>query len=173
MTVHQYKKIICDNKNQKLGITTQTRVKDVKEVLNRIGQQYQEKEKQTERLREQLKNFKAQVYKNEELAKIKESYDRMEKDYYRGFPISKESKDKIQNWIKTHEDKHHGKYPAYHGVSGGGYQYIFSPTAIGTAQSCYCSSCKMKAIEESQGNIKKYRQLLKQYDAYCDFTEDW
>ena len=104
---------------------------------------------------------------------MKKDYDRMEEDYYRGFPISKQSSNKIQNWIKEHEDKYHGGYPAYHGASGGGYQYIFSPTAIGTAQTCYCASCKMKVIEESQGNIKKYRQLLKQYDVYCDFTEDW
>ena len=44
MTFYQYENVINDHKNKKLGIITQTRVKDVKEVLNRIGQQYQEKE---------------------------------------------------------------------------------------------------------------------------------
>lgn len=146
---------------------------ELMQALDLIKERYQNKKKQIQNLWGQLKNFKAQVYKDEELAKMKQSYDRMKKDYNRGFAMTEEQTAHVHDWRVTHENNHHGGYPAYHGVSGGGYAYEFVPTAIGLAQRCICTSCRYKALKNSGGDGDKYEDLLKKYDAVFDFTGDW
>ncbi len=149
------------------------RQNDVPTFLEQLSKIFKQQKEENVKLREQLNNFKAQVYKDEELVKMKNTYDRMKEDYYRGFPIQESEMKDIKEWRKNHEDKFHGGYPCYHGASGGGYEYVFSPTSIGTAQTCYCSSCRRKAIVESKGDLTKQRELLKKYNAYFDFSGDW
>ena len=149
----------------------QNSIQNVISTLAKIGQQYQEQEKTIEKLQQQIKNFKAEVYKDEELTAMKETYEKMKNDYYRGFPISKEEIAKINKWIKNHENTHHGGYPCYHGVSGGGYSYVFYPTAIGTAGEIVCGSCRKKALIDSKMDNKLYKQLLKDYDVSFTFQE--
>lgn len=150
-----------------------SRIFEVPDKLRQIAKQYEEEEEQLEKARQQLRDFQAQVYKNEELAKMRLAYDRMEKDYYRGFAITEYQAARVKEWIEKHENERHGGYPAYHGASGGGYVYEFGPTAIGTSQRCICWSCRYKAFKEAKGDKKKFEQLCEKYDAIFDFTGDW
>ena len=147
------------------------KTRDVVTILKQVGEQYQEKENEVRELRQKLSNFKAAAYKDSQMAAMKNELKKMSEDYYRGFPVTEEEKDKIKSWIVNHENEKHGGYPMYHGVSGGGYAYEFYPTGIGIGGSIYCSSCRRKAIEAAAGDYKKYRGLLKEYDASFEFSE--
>jgi serine/threonine protein kinase len=71
-----------------------------------------------------------------------EQYDKMREDYYRGFPISKEEKEKINAWINKHEEEKHPRpknsFPRG-GAIGGCYTYRFVPTSIGVFGTIKCS----------------------------------
>ena len=73
--------------------------------------------------------LKEEAYKDEELAKMKERYDRMSDDYYRGFPISEKEAEKIHEW----QDKLLKEHPGNAGAIGGRFRYEFIPTGIGVA----------------------------------------
>ena len=148
-----------------------TEIKDVLPVLIRIGEQYDQNIEEIEHLREEIKNFKLDAYKDQELKKMKEKLEKMQDSYYRGFPISKEEEEKIHNWLVEHENKQHGGYPCYHGASGGGYIYEFYPSGIGTAGTVICGSCQRKAWDEAKGDKKKYEKILAKYDGSFDFQE--
>ena len=147
------------------------KTRDVVTILKQVGEQYQEKENEVRELRQKLSNFKAAAYKDSQMAAMKNELKKMSEDYYRGFPVTEEEKDKIKSWIVNHENEKHGGYPMYHGASGGGYVYEFYPTGIGVGGSICCSSCRRKAIEAAAGDYKKYRGLLKEYDASFEFSE--
>lgn len=147
--------------------------KNIKEKLNTIKEQYEIQEKQIEELQSTLKNFKADVYKDEELQAMKKTYKCLEDEYYRGFPITEKQKKRIQEWIKQHEDKYHGGYPCYHGANGGGYEYRFYPTAIGTSAEIVCTSCNSKVLKMwyTTPNEKTRYEICKEYDSIFCFQE--
>lgn len=165
MQINSNQRVIKDNNVIKVKIS------DVSAVLNRIGEQYEQQQEKIKDLKEQILNFRADAYKDQELKEMKETYDSMKNDYYRGFPISKSEMQNIKNWMQDHENKHHGGYPCYHGVSGGGYIYQFHPTAIGTIGEIICNSCKRKAFKESFGDWTEYQELLKEYDGIFIFKD--
>lgn len=95
-------------------------------------------------LENENKQLKDEAYSSSEMKTMKEELEQMEKDYYRGFPISEEENDKIQNWIHKHdEEKHHAKNLEdrlkLEGVSGGRFTYKFIPTTLGTIGYIRCS----------------------------------
>ena len=59
---------------------------------------------------------------------MKERYDKMSADYYRGFPISEHEGKKIEEW----QDKILKEHPGNAGAIGGRFRYEFTPTGIGT-----------------------------------------
>ena len=89
----------------------------------------------------------------------------------RGFPISAKESEAISAWKKEHDANEHGNPNQYHGASGGGYNYEFYPTGIGTFSRCVCSSCSNRAFREAEGDIKKYENLLKQYKGVFEFDD--
>ena len=100
--------------------------------------------KNIEYLEAENKQLKDEAYSSSEMKTMKEELEQMEKDYYRGFPISEEENDKIQNWIHKHdEEKHHAKNLEdrlrLEGVSGGRFTYRFVPTTLGTIGYLRCS----------------------------------
>lgn len=159
-----------DNFNKKDN--TITLIGDITSILVRIADQYQEKEKKIKELREQLKNFDAEAYKDEELAAMQSELARMNEEYYRGFPMSKKEKEGFERWQRSHEEKYHGGYPCYHGASGGGYKFIFVPTSVGTFGSVECSICCRKAFKEAKGDYKKFEELKKEFDSCYDFRDE-
>ena len=77
---------------------------------------------------------------------MKEQLDKMKAKYYRGFPISKQEEIAIKEWKEKHEEEVHGLKTSLQrmnaqGVSGGGYSYIFYPTAIGCSGVVKCNAC--------------------------------
>ena len=114
----------------------------VKSILSRV----ESYEDTIERLKEENKKLKDEVWKDEELQDMKEQLDKMKSDYYRGFNITEEEEVAIEEWKKKHEEEVHGLTTTTarvkaQGVSGGRYSYIFYPTAIGCAGVVKCNAC--------------------------------
>ena len=99
-----------------------------------------------DRLREKVNYLESENYKDEELQKMKAQLEKIQKDYWRGFPITKKEYDDINKWKKNHDATEHGNKDSYHGAIGGGYTYEFVPTSIGSFGTCYCSICKNKGM---------------------------
>ena len=114
----------------------------VKSILSRI----ESYEDTIERLKEENKKLKDEVWKDEELQNMKEQLDKMKSDYNRGFNITEEEDIAIKEWKKKHEEEVHGLTTPMtrlkaQGVSGGRYSYIFYPTAIGCSGVIRCDAC--------------------------------
>lgn len=100
-------------------------LESIEEDLKRVYDHFRSVNNRNEYLEEEIKKLKSEKYKDEELTKMKEQYDRMMEDYYRGFPISKKEQQKIGEWID--------KLPkSNEGAIGGRFRYEFVPTSIGT-----------------------------------------
>jgi len=106
-------------------------LQDIKKVFQELYDQYRAVETRNKYLEEEIKRIKSEAYKDEELSEMKEKYDKMSKDYYRGFPVSEEESKKISSWIKeiTTNDDIKTKLG---GAIGGRFHYEFYPTSIGT-----------------------------------------
>lgn len=100
----------------------------IEKVFQELYDHYRAVYNRNEWLEKENKKLKSEVYKDEELSKMKEQYEKMKSDYYRGFPISEEEHKKINEWI----DKQTKKYPGTGGAIGGRFHYEFLPTGIGT-----------------------------------------
>lgn len=114
----------------------------VKSILSRI----ESYEDAIERLKEENKKLKDEVWKDEELQNMKEQLDKMKSDYNRGFNITEKENATIEEWKKKHEEEVHGLTTPMarmqaQGASGGRYSYIFYPTAIGCAGVVKCNAC--------------------------------
>lgn len=75
---------------------------------------------------------------------MQERLDEMQKDYWRGFPITEKEQKAIDEWKKKHNEEAHGYTTDYmrmraEGCSGGRYAYQFLPTALGTSGVIKCS----------------------------------
>ena len=109
--------IIMDNVNvNALEYQSQNIVNDLLKRLRQL-------ELSVENLKKENTKLKSEHYKDEQLSNMKDKLNRMEKDYYRGFPISKEEEEQI--------NKFQDKYRKYYGAIGGAFTYKFTPTSIG------------------------------------------
>ena len=109
--------IIMDNVNvNELEYQSQNIVNDLLKRLRQL-------ELSVENLKKENAELKGEHYKDEQLSNMKDKLNRMEKDYYRGFPISKEEEEQI--------NKFQDKYRKYYGAIGGAFTYKFTPTSIG------------------------------------------
>lgn len=108
------------------------------ELLEAIENKYNLECIHSKYLMEELNKVKDEKYKDNELQKMKQELKTMREEYYRGFPISKAEKERINEFMIKHNETH----GSYHGCSGGGFTYIFYPTAIGTSGVVRCDRCK-------------------------------
>ena len=92
-------------------------------IVNNLIERLRQLELSIENLRKENAKLKSEHYKDEQLSNMKDKLNRMEKDYYRGFPISKEEEEQI--------NKFQDKYRKYYGAIGGAFTYKFTPTSIG------------------------------------------
>lgn len=123
-----------------------TNVYTTDEIIRAIKQRNEDNLQTINRLEEENEKLKEEIWKDEELQKMRQELEDMREEYYRGFPISKKEDESIKEWIKEHEAKVHGldtleKRMKAAGVSGGGYTYKFYPTAIGTSGEIICNRC--------------------------------
>ena len=109
--------IIMDNVNvNELEYQSQNIVNDLLKRLRQLALS-------VENLKKENAELKSEHYKDEQLSNMKDKLNKMEKDYYRGFPISKEEEEQI--------NKFQDKYRKYYGAIGGAFTYKFTPTSIG------------------------------------------
>ena len=109
--------IIMDNVNvNELEYQSQNIVNDLLKRLRQL-------ELSVENLKKENAELKSEHYKDKQLSNMKDKLNKMEKDYYRGFPISKEEEEQI--------NKFQDKYRKYYGAIGGAFTYKFTPTSIG------------------------------------------
>lgn len=112
------------------------------ELCLALKDKFMRQEEKIEHLEEEIKKLKDENWKDNELQSMKEQYDKMREDYYRGFPISKEEKEKINAWMDKHEKEKHPRpensFPRG-GAIGGCYTYRFVPTSIGVFGTIKCS----------------------------------
>lgn len=121
-------------------------VLSIEDCIKSILCRFETYEDTIERLKEENKKLKDEVWKDEELQDMKEQLDKMKAKYYRGFPISKQEEIAIKEWKKKHEEEVHGLKTSLQrmnaqGASGGRYSYIFYPTAIGCSGVVKCNAC--------------------------------
>jgi regulator of replication initiation timing len=101
---------------------------DIKKTLQMIYDHYRSVVSQNEYLRKENERLQSEHYKDEELTKMKEKYDQMREDYYRGFPISKEDHKKCREWM---DDIMKDEKSTKIATIGGRFSYHFTPTSIG------------------------------------------
>lgn len=119
-----------------------TDVLPVEDCVRAILCRNEDNENIIKRLEEENKKLKDDVWKDEELQKMKIELERMRSDYHRGFPITEDEQERINAWKKKHEEEVHGvrnDVPSYKRGTGGSYSYHFYPTSIGTSGVIRCS----------------------------------
>ena len=99
-------------------------LKDIRSVLQEVYDHFRSINNRNKYLEKEIERVKSEKYKDEELTKMKEQYDRILEDYYRGFPISKKEEQKITEWIDKLPKENEG-------AIGGRFRYEFIPTSIG------------------------------------------
>lgn len=108
----------------------------IEAIVNRINEAEESKEAALKKL--------AEWNKDEELQKLRNELEETKEGLYRGFPIWKDEKDKIEEWIDKHLEEKHGlttlnEKAMAGGAIGGMFTYEFIPTNIGTIGTIKCS----------------------------------
>ncbi len=151
----------------------------IKDALEEITHAYESYENTIEHLREENKKLRDEHYKDAELAAMKSELDSFKEAYYRGFPLTAQEKVQIEEWKKAHDTMEHNNPKGYHGVSGGGFAYIFYPTAIGTPIKCRCNICHKIALNYAvtNGIIKDefdsatYNDYMREHNALIEIND--
>lgn len=117
---------------------------NINECLDYIREKINSNERTIEALRKRNIELLDEHYKDKTLSEMKEQYEKMQKNYYRGFPISEEEDLAIGKWQDEHDRKVHGLTNDMllikaGGICGGRYSYHFVPTSIGVSGVVRCS----------------------------------
>lgn len=118
--------------------------KQLNEAFQTIQDNIERLKRDNQMLREENNKLHDEIYKDNELNKMKTELDNLKKEYYRGFPISEDEQKQIIEWRKKHEAEVHNCYTLDDrlrrgGTVGGGYTYEFIPTSIGIVGIIKCS----------------------------------
>ena len=81
---------------------------------------------------EAYRKSKLEVYKTEELSRLKKELAIIQKQLQNGFPITEEENKRIKEWVQNHE----------HNKTIKSYSFIFTPTPIGTDAIVRCNCGK-------------------------------
>ena len=114
------------------------------ELIEELKNRFDRQEDRIKYLEEQNKKIQEKSWAEEKYQKMQSRYEAMQRDYYRGFPISEEEEKKIKAWQKKHDTEKHKadtleKRLRLEGISGGRFKYIFVPTSIGISGYVQCS----------------------------------
>ena len=97
----------------------------IDEVLLKLKGRYQLQQDRNKWLREENEKLKSGVWEKEEIVRLKEELARYKEYMKYGFGISKGEHDKIEKWMEKWKGTRLG-------AIGGGFEYRFQPTSIGT-----------------------------------------
>ena len=122
---------------------------DVNKLLQRIGNEFERKNSEIKHLQEEIKKLKDSDYKDIELANMESKLNEAKQDLYRGFPITEDDENRIEEWKRKHEEEAHGLKTLEdrmraQGCCGGVYEYRFIPTSIGVVGEIICDKCGAK-----------------------------
>lgn len=158
--------------------------KTIEDYLLNIKELSKSKDNQIQKLKAENAQLKDKNYKDNELDSMKKQVESakidmeiMKKDMYRGFPITAKEKEAIYNWSKEHDKKEHKNPRGYHGTIGGGFDYVFTPTSIGTVGVCVCKTCERRAYAAAFSdpmigyNRDKYREYMKKHNGEFIFQD--
>ena len=130
------------------------------------------KQKDTEDyLRKRIKELEDEHYKDDALREMTLKLAQVRADARRGFSISEQEEQAISAWKAKHDTLVHNNPRQYHGASGGGYTYKFYPSGLGTFGECVCSNCHGRAFREAAGDVKKFKELMKEWNATFSFDD--
>lgn len=111
--------------------------KQLNEAFQTIQHNIEHLKQENQMLRKENNKLKTESYKDDEVIRLQNELEGMQKDYNRGFPISEKEYNAIQCWIDKHDKAvHHGSTKA---CAGGRYSYRFLPTGLGTIGVVRCS----------------------------------
>jgi Mg2+ and Co2+ transporter CorA len=117
-------------------------IRDLETCLEGIRKINQHNQIVIESLKKENSELKEKHYKDTEMKDMKHRLDKMQKDYWRGFPISEEEQKAIKDWKRKHDEQDHGYTPEIRmkaeGCSGGRYKYVFVPTSLGVSGRIVC-----------------------------------
>lgn len=118
--------------------------REINEAWSIIQQNVERLKQENGMLRKENNELHDEAYKDNELIKMKKELDSFKREYYRGFPISKEEQKQIEEWKKKHEVEVHHCHTLddrlrRSGTIGGSYTYEFIPTSIGTVGTIKCN----------------------------------
>lgn len=119
-------------------------VYDFDKCIKSIKQRNADNESEIKRLTEENRKLREEYSKDEEIQKMQEQLDKMKKEYWRGFPITEDEEDAIEEWKKKHDEEVHGYITdsmrmKAEGCCGGRYLYSFCPTSIGVSGVIKCN----------------------------------
>lgn len=147
--------------------------------LDEVKYQVEETLKYAEKLEDENKALKSDLYEKEEIKVLSNQIELLKAN--RGFDITPIERKHISDWKKAHiENQHNGKESK--SAIGGGFEYTFYPTSIGTVGCVHCVSCMNRVLDEyydlvrSNINEPTYEEksvmkekLIKLYDAEYEF----
>ena len=158
--------------------------KTIEDYLLNIKELSKSKDNQIQKLKAENAQLKDKNYKDNELDSMKKQVEStkidmevMRRDMDRGFPITAKEKEAIHNWSKNHDKKEHKNPRGYHGAIGGGFDYVFTPTSIGTVGVCVCKTCERRAYAAAFSdpmigyNRDKYREYMKKHNGEFIFQD--
>lgn len=156
--------------------------KTIEDYLLNIKELSKSKDNQIQKLKAENAQLKDKNYKDNELDSMKKQVESakidmevMRRDMDRGFPITAKEKEAIHNWSKNHDKKEHKNPRGYHGAIGGGFDYVFTPTSIGTVGMCVCGTCQKKAYAEAFAtgtfDREKYNKYMNEHGG-CFIFQD-
>lgn len=156
--------------------------KTIEDYLSNIKELSKSRDEQIQKLKAENAQLKAENYKDNELNSMKKQVESakidmeiMKKDMYRGFPITEEEEKAIHNWSKNHDEKEHKNPRDYHGAIGGSFDYVFTPTSIGTIGVCVCGICQKRAYDEAFANgtfdREKYNKYMNEHGGHFIFQD--
>ena len=139
----------------------ENKIEDLKQILLSMVHN-------NDRLQRQFNELYEEKWADTTLQNMKKELEQVKQNMHRGFPITEVEEKKINNWILKHDEEVHCNSKHYHGVSGGGYEYTFHPTGLGTIGYCICGICKNRGLQEKG---EKYWDYLKENNGYIEFGD--
>lgn len=115
----------------------------IDECFESLRYRIESKDDTIKNLREENKQLKTELYKDTKIQELTTQLEQLSVDYYRGFPITEEEKQKIEQWIQQHDKEKHGivtdeQRLHANGCCGGRFTYQFTPTSIGVIGTIIC-----------------------------------
>lgn len=132
--------------NNDIGLFEKMFDVNIDELLQKIKNAFDKKDKEIKVLRKEISELKDSHYRDRELSRLKTELDNTKQDLRRGFPITEYELNKINEWKRKHEEEVHGLKTIegrleVQGCCGGVYEYRFTPTSIGIVGEVICSRC--------------------------------